>query len=185
MIFDILFILALTGIAVLPFIRMAWKSEVETCRFRMFSVRDRLVLLVAQEKLDREGILFGHYYKMSNDVLRLTEKMHFEGLFQALMEGKLSQAKIKEYNALMKQLNQLLKKADTEVRDVITDYYSVLREMTLVNSNLFSMVYVLSQYAFQDAMRDSLVKWAEKHDPKVAHVYRDVETERRQLGLVG
>ncbi len=183
MIADILFVVALVGIACLPFIRALWKSEVESCRFAMFSVRDNLVLMVAKGKLNKESIIFEHYYKMSNDVLRLTEKMHFEGLFQALIESKQSEAQIEAYQELIEQVHEALKNEDDEIRQIVSAYYKALIEITLINSNLFSIVYVISKKVMQDSMQKKAMIWASKHDPKPAKVFHDVEYEQVLIGL--
>jgi|GEM_PF-2060471 len=183
MIADILFVIALVGIATLPFIRALWKSEVELCRFNMFAVRDNLVLLVAKGTLEKDSIIFQHYYKMTNDVLRLTEKMHFEGLFQALAENKQSETQIDAYKKTIEKVHKDLKHENDEVREVITSYYAALIEMTLINSNLFSVVYVISKKVMKNSLQKKAMQWASKHDPKPAMIFDDVKKERALIGL--
>lgn len=180
---DLIFILALSCIAILPFIRMAWKSEIESCRYKIFAVRDNLVLLVASKKLDESSLLFRHYYKRTNDILRLTDKMHFEGLYQALTSTKLSKQRIVDHKERMVNIQKIISESDPQVKDAITAYYEAVIELMMVNTNIFSFVYVVSNHRIKETMRGKLMTWAEKNDPKSAEIFHSVESERSTLGI--
>jgi len=180
---DILFVLALAGLASVPLIRMAWKAEVESCRYAMYAVRDQLILLVATGKLSEDSVLFQHYYKRSNDILRLTEKMHLEGLYQALISTQLSEGRVAEHRERLRKVHDILNKADPEVKEVVQSYYSAIIELMMVNSNLFSFVKVVTGHRLKQTLRDKMISWAEKKDPKTAEVYNVVSQERCVLGL--
>lgn len=180
---DVIFVLALSCIAILPFIRMAWKSEIESCRYKIFAVRDNLILLVASGKLDEDSLLFRHYYKRTNDILRLTEKMHFEGLYQALASTKLSKQRITDHKERITSIEKIINDSDAQVKEAITAYYEAVIELMMVNTNIFSFVYVVTNHRIKETMRSKLIAWAEKNDPKSAEIFHSVESERIALGI--
>jgi len=182
-IYDIMFAISLVVLASLPFMRSLWKMRVESSRFRMFAVRDELVLLVAKGLLKKDSVIFTHYYRMSNDVLRMTDNMHFEGLFQALFTSKQSEAHREKRNQTIKIVHDQLKHEDECVRHAVLEYYEALIEMTLVNSNLFSMIHIISRKMLKKSFQEKAIKWASQHDPKPAMVFRDVEKEMCSVGL--
>ncbi len=180
---DILFALALSCIAILPFIRMLWKSELESCRYSIFAVRDHLVLLVASGKLDDDSLLFRYYYKRTNDILRLTEKMHFEGLYQAILSTKLSKQRIADHKERMVSIQKIIHDSDPQVKDAIEAYYDAVIDLMMVNTNIFSFVYVVSNHRLKESLRQKLMAWAEKKDPKSAKIFHSVESDKHLLGI--
>lgn len=184
MITDFLYFLSVVGIGCIPLGRILWKSQVEGSRFKMFDVRDRLILLVAKKVLDKDSIIFTLYYKRVNNMLRLTEKMHLEGIIQAITVDRTSKAEVDKYNVYLNKIAESLKKEPKEVREVIEEYYNNINEMLLINSNFF---YVAEQLSMNyKKLVERLQHWGviekDKHN-RVSHAFKDIKSERETLGL--
>lgn len=180
---DILFLFSVICVASLPFARLYWKSQVEECRFGLFEIRDRLVLMVAKGELDINSSIFNHYYTMVNEILRLTEKMHFEGLIRALGSFKTSEAEMAEYRFQLKKLSEEVENAPEGVKKLAEDYYRALIEMLLVNSNFVSALYLYMRDRREIAKRLKVYNLVENHASQVAYACQEIESECEAVGL--
>lgn len=181
MIADSLFVLAVSILASLPILFMVWKSYVEGARNRLYDVRGEFVVLVAKGSLKQDSAIFEHYYPLTNNILRSTEKMHLEGLLKSLGDSKISEAEMKLRHQRMRQVSAALQDAPEDVQDAVKDFYDALREILLLNSNFFSAAYVISKNHKAIGKNLKIMGFARKIQPEVATALRDIEKEYRYL----
>lgn len=140
MIYGMLFFLSIIGIAFMPIMRLVWQSEIESCRYKLYEVRSRLVALVASRQLAKDSVIFNYYYPRINKVLRFTESMHLEGLISFLREERRSAKEIEDLNVRLREVRSALQGMPDNVKTVIEKYYTVLQETLVINSNFFKVL---------------------------------------------
>lgn len=181
--FGALFLVSLIGLSSLPFLRMLWRSEIEACRYSLFEVRDRLVILVAKNELSRDSEIFRYYYPRINRVLRMTEKVHLEGLIQFLLSNNESK---EEFDKDQDEFNEVIARVTDSPEDVkraIEQYYSTLRDSLIISSNFFNVVFLISRHYGRIAERLQLFQWAQRREPRIASAYDKLRTESRLVGV--
>lgn len=183
MIYDILFFLAIVGVAALPFIRGLWKSELENCRYQLFSVRDDLVYHVANNDLDKDSEIFNYYYSHVNKALRVTEPLTLQSVIQFLSTDEVSKEDFDNHKKLLESFKVTLQDAPNELRESIKSYYEALRDMILINSNFFSVAYLLYRNHAKVAERISILGWAGRREPKVADAFATIKNDCDRVGL--
>jgi hypothetical protein len=112
--------------------------------FKMYAVRDSLILLVAENKLNEDSKVFQYYYKRVNSLLAHAPNIGMDDVAQSLIKtsnGDFEKALKKSENEL-KEILKLREVESPEVREVISQYYSVSRFMIFAHSNLLRLVYI-------------------------------------------
>jgi len=113
--------------------------------FRLYKVRDDLVCLVAEEKLNEDSKIFQYYYKRTNGLLNHAPNIGLDDLLESIFlikrNGNLEKAvqKVKKETEDIAGLKEL---KDPEVRAVVVDYYNASREMILAHSSIFRYLYI-------------------------------------------
>lgn len=182
MISDVLLVLAVVGFASLPFLHLLWKSEVEQCRYDLFAVRDKLVLMVAKGTLDRESVIFKHYYQQVNSVLSFAEVMDLEGIIRFLEKNKQRKEGIIALDKQLQGVRQVLQGAPSEVKETIQLYYQVLAKCLLINSNFFAAAYRLSRRQ-KTGLFKRFLEWIKAREPKVATAFQTITSECNNVGI--
>jgi len=102
-------------------------------RFRFFAVRDELVDLVAQDKLEENSFIFKDLYRLTNHVVNITQKFTFKTLVFVLKEDL---SKDEKFQKLEAEYN----KATPDVQRVINGFGEAVLLAIHNNSHLFKAI---------------------------------------------
>jgi autonomous glycyl radical cofactor GrcA len=113
--------------------------------FRLYKVRDDLVCLVAEEKLNEDSRVFQYYYKRTNNLLNHAPNIGLDDLLESIFlikrNGNLEKA-VQKVKKEADDISSLKELKDPEVRAVVVDYYNASREMILAHSSIFRLLYI-------------------------------------------
>ena len=130
---NILIVYAVIGVGFFfLFSHLRNKTIQKVASYKLYSVRDELICLVAEDKLQEEGKIFQYYYKNINLLLKQAPDVGTDNAMAAL----------KEANRRAAEMLRLVEKESKEVSDVIADYYADSRDMMLAHSSLLRMFYL-------------------------------------------
>ena len=100
-------------------------------KFRLYSVRDQLVHLVATDQLKEDDWLFDVYYTAINGIVRHQEKFTLYALVKS-MRAATHTSESREFANKLRQ--ELLKYENRDVKKTIASFYSAMLEIVLENS---------------------------------------------------
>ncbi|MFQ5954302.1 MAG: hypothetical protein ACE5JZ_04485 [Kiloniellales bacterium] len=183
MVYDLLYVVCIIGIVSIPMIWLLWKSQVETCRYALFDVRDKLVYFVASGILQKDGEIFRFYYPNVNRVLHFTEAVQLEELIRVLKGGEITPEEFAQYSAKIESVGREVKQAPEEIKEAIGNYYTAFRDIIFINSNFFAAIYLFLLHRGQIIERFRQIGIV-RHEPEEADAIRRIETECRDVGLV-
>ena len=113
--------------------------------YKLYAVRDRLILLVAQGKLSEDSRIFQYYYSRVNDLIALAPNIGFDDVLNGyiiLKENKNFEKSMKEAEARANEMHRLLKTESTEISDAVSAYYSAAHNMMLAHSSIIKLLYL-------------------------------------------
>lgn len=102
-------------------------------RFRFFAVRDELVGLVAEGKLEENSFIFKDLYRLINHVVNHTQKFNFKTLVHVFKEDLSKDEKFQK-------LESEYRKATPDVQRIIDGFGQSVLDAIHDNSHLFKMV---------------------------------------------
>lgn len=114
--------------------------------FKLYSVRDELICLVAEKKLSEGSPVFQYYYSRINHLLKLAPHVGLDNAMDAFLyqkKGKSFESSLKEANRRAEKMLDLVASENEEVSRVVADFYAASKYMILAHSSLFRMTYIL------------------------------------------
>lgn len=152
--------------------------------FQLYAVRDELICLVAEDKLDENGKIFQYYYKRINRILELAPNVGLDDSIEAflyLKKNKDFEKSLAEANKRAEEMLELVKREDECVSNVIADYYSASKNMMLAHSSFIKIIYLLiMKYHLANFLKNFVpvetkevlrtVKFADAEEHKFRHV---------------
>lgn len=134
--------------AFLVFYSLILRSSRLRAKFKLYEIRDKLILLVAQEKLSEDNPIFVHFYHRVNSIIGDIPFIGLDDVLHAVLTFNGS----KDYkNAIKKteaKLERLLKDPsleNAEVRAVVRDYLSAVEYTIIVHSSWMRVFYLASR----------------------------------------
>lgn len=129
--------------------------------FALYKVRDDLICLVAEGKLDESSQVFQYYYKRINNLLVAAPHVGHDDVQLSLI----SQRNNKEFDKVLEQarreaesIRQLKEMRLEEVRQVVASHYKAVSQLMLAHSSL-------SRFLFLRLMHQRLLPLLEKTLP--------------------
>ncbi|MFH0771056.1 MAG: hypothetical protein V1933_00315 [Candidatus Omnitrophota bacterium] len=114
------------------------KCLLDSNRYKLFKIRDKLIYLVATEKLKEEEFLFKYFYDTTNYLVNQTEKFTLKTLVKAIREYDKEHALLAE-KTLIRIKEELLRK-NKEVDEAVDCFFSTLLEIFIENSILLRFI---------------------------------------------
>jgi hypothetical protein len=117
-------------------------------QFKLFAVRDDLVLLVASGLLKEDNPIFEYHYKRVNALLKSAPKIGIDDILHAVFnhpqEFKDFDKELVKTSARIKELfdSPLMKEGD--VKRVVESYYTALGDVLLTHSSLLRVIYYVT-----------------------------------------
>ncbi|MFG0410086.1 hypothetical protein [Pseudomonas sp. FYR_11] len=119
--------------------------------YRLYAVRDNLVLLVSKDLLNEESALFKYYYKRINMLLQFAPNIGLDQAYKAFLF--LSNNKKASFDEALKkaqgEAESILKSKELEIDEValtVQEYYSAYMEMVLSHSSLTRLAYYAAKH---------------------------------------
>ncbi|BDP30200.1 hypothetical protein DC364_21240 [Vibrio vulnificus] len=113
--------------------------------FQMFAIRDRLVLMVAQEKISEDSKVFQYYYKRVSFLLELAPNIGLDDMINHMLSAKKAGARRSDIERSRAEADEIAKLKELEceeVRELVADYYRVSKELILAHSSLSRLVMI-------------------------------------------
>jgi hypothetical protein len=121
------------------------KAIQKSACYKLYSVRDDLICLVAEGKLEENGRLFQYYYKRINRLLELAPDVGLDNAMEAflfLQNSSGFEHSLKEANRRADEMLELAQKENEEVSEVIANYYLASKSVMLAHSSILRMLYI-------------------------------------------
>lgn len=113
-------------VVVAVFYRLFINGARENARFKIYKVRDDLILLVAQKTLREDDLIFTHFYKRTNDLLRAAPNVGIddvaEVMFTQQYRSDLDRA-MTEARKRIARIHSDSLMADSRIKKVVLEYY--------------------------------------------------------------
>lgn len=142
--------------------------------FNLYRVRDAFVLLVAEERLTEEGVIFSNFYGRINALLAAAPQCGVDHILHSIFRDFGS---AQEFAIMLKRARERDSELQSEpamqeppVRHAVSEYYRALRLMILSHSNVLRVLYLL----FRIAMKFGWDRWFVRLLP--GGVLRGIET---------
>lgn len=166
------------GVIAVRFINLYRQAQLEKNRYRLYKNRDKLIRLVAEEKISEDNILFQSFYRAITIMLKYTRSFTLEKFIKAAKEAEkdISPEDQKRIDALRTELRN----AHPDVREAVTEFFYTSLQIMIDNSILLKLLLKL-------AKRLNVSKYT-NHLPRSQRqpydTYTDYENIRRRLQLV-
>jgi len=118
----------------------------KSASYKLYAVRDELICLVAEGKLEEKGRIFEYYYKRINMLLELAPNVGLDDSIEAflyLKNSKNFEQSLKEANRRAEEMLGLVANESKEVSNVIAEFYAASKNMMLAHSSILRMAYLL------------------------------------------
>ena len=140
-----------------------WRVFIHTlrqqARFKLFAVRDKFVLLVAQGSIDESSAVFRHYYGRVNTLINETH-----GLDDILHAAFKKWTDADDFARMLEQADKQAKKLFGDnafkQRDVclaVEAYYRAVGQAILAHSSLTRMIYLILVHPRQNEVAERLI----------------------------
>lgn len=113
--------------------RMFSNEDGRIQKYKLFEIRDRLIRLVAEDKLREDSVVFEYFYRTIDFFIRHTDQLTLESLVGALHQAQergLDPAAEQELGRMQRALDQEC----PEVREVVSDFYATMMQILMENS---------------------------------------------------
>lgn len=146
---NIIYVALLFGLLVYLFIRkLRVNAQRKKATYSLYSVKDDLVCLVAEGKINENSRIFKYYYSRINTILKLAPNVGIDHAVESFLNvSSQSQAeaqrRLKFAKKTADEMVKLVEKEDPVVSDVIANYYSATRDMMLSHSSLLRLLYLI------------------------------------------
>lgn len=174
------------AIAAVVFYVLFLRSARMRARFRLYEVRDKLILLVAREQLSEEDHVFRHLYGRVNGLLQAMPNVGVDDILHVV----LSQRRNEDFDQALAQARTRLAKLsrdpaidDADVKSVVRQYFSAVEYSILTHSSWMRVFFLLSNYATRhlaEWLIERLAPVRARHVVAGAQVFHDAE-----IGLQG
>ncbi|EHH2475277.1 hypothetical protein H8F06_11740 [Vibrio fluvialis] len=120
------------------------KAYQKQMMYKMYAVRDELVFLVAQDKIQENSRVFQYYYKRVNLLLQQAPNIGLDDMVNQLLSSrKNSKLDLEQTKQEVEELLKLKELECEEVRAVVQDYYEVSKDMILAHSSYINLLFVI------------------------------------------
>lgn len=139
------YLFSFLALAVLVFLHnLKRKAYQKQMVYKMYAIRDELVFLVAQEKIQENSRVFQYYYKRINILLQQAPSIGLDDMVSQLISSKKnSKVDIQQTKQEVEELLTLKELECEEVRAAIQDYYEVSKNMILAHSSYIKLLFVI------------------------------------------
>lgn len=121
--------------------------------FALYRVRDNLVCLVAEGKLDESSRIFQYYYSRCNSILGAVPKVGFDHALESFISMRKNVSFEEELQRNRKTISDLQKLPEMqleEVRGAVADFYGAISQVMIAHSSL-------SRFFYLKLMHDSVL----------------------------
>lgn len=168
-------------IAFLVYYSLILRSARLRAKFKLYEVRDNLVLLVAQGKLSEDSPVFVHFYNRVNNIIGEIPFIGLDDVLHAVLMFNGS----KDYEAAIKKTQTKLEKLwkdpsleDVAVRSVVKNYLSAVEYTIVVHSSWMRVFYLASRLLTKrlvDSVAESIAPQSAKHAVASIQVFEEAE----------
>lgn len=130
-------------------------------RFNLYRVRDRLVLLVADDILEETSRVFTYYYKRVNNLLSDEHPLGMDDVLHVMFQNRKNGDFERALADSMKEAAKIAADPDAQndkVRSVIADFYNGVGLLIISHSSILRLIYKLSQFAVGAALEKVLAR---------------------------
>ncbi len=180
-----LLIIILLSLIIITFLiyRVYVDVKLKTLTYKLYAVRDSLILLLAQGKLTKDDPLFMVLYPMTNSLISNIKKINFKN-FLDVSENELNQVK---RDPIFVKFSSSFKKAPPEVKEVVQNLFEAFFDIFIHNSFLFRMgYYIYLKKKKSGHQYNKIKKFLRKIRPvdyQTYEQYREIENLKHSLGL--
>ena len=107
-------------------------ADAQIQKYKLFQIRDKLIRLVAEEKLSEDDPVFAFFYRAIDFLIRHTDLVNLKSVVDALREAQergLDPAAAQEVERINKQLEH----EDPEVREVVSEFYATVMQILVMS----------------------------------------------------
>lgn len=119
----------------------------KSASYKLYSVRDDLICLVAEDKLSEDSRIFQYYYKRINILLERAPNVGLDDAMDAflyLQHSKSFEQSLEEAGRRADEMFNLVENESDEVSEVIANYYTASKCMMLAHSSIIRILYIAS-----------------------------------------
>jgi hypothetical protein len=160
--------IAIALLSSLLFFAAKKKIQRRAACFALYEVRDNLVCLVAEGKLDEDSRAFRHYYARANAFLSAVPKVGLDDALESLISlrknGDLEKSLAKSRREL-EEIQKLKEMQSEEVRLVVASFYKALFQMMIAHSSL-------SRFLYLQLMHESFIPFLDRVSPDFSRQIR-------------
>ncbi len=107
------------------------RQRVAENKFRLYAVRDQLIGLIADERVEENDDIFRLYYQATNDIVRRQHKFTMFALIKRAMDERAAKIQSAKF---IEELSEELSKRDPALRDAVLNFYRALLDIVIANS---------------------------------------------------
>lgn len=110
------------------------KADAQIQKYRLYEIRDKLIWLVAEDKLSEESSVFQFFYRSVDFLIRHTDQLNLKSVVGALREAENRGLSPSTQNEEFERMQNWLERARPEVRDVVARFYETMIHILVENS---------------------------------------------------
>lgn len=182
---DSLIIFLFLGLIVAIFLRSLKNKAIRrAASYKLYTVRDELICLVAEGKLSENNRIFQYYYKRINYLLERAPNVGIDDAmnsFLFLQSDSTFEQSLAEAERRASEMFELVEKESEEVSELIANYYMASKGMILSHSSLVKMIYIISvKYALNSFIKNivnrgtcealKIVSFADREEQQFRHL---------------
>lgn len=155
-------------------------------RFDLYRVRDRFVLLVADDILDETSMVFTYFYKRVNRLLADDKPLGLDGVLFVLFKNRKNGDFERALANTFREAEKIAAAPDAQseaVRAVIADFYTAVRGIIISHSSILRLIYRLSQFAVGIAIEKVLLRIAPEQIQRGIAAIDYTEKEAHQFAM--
>jgi hypothetical protein len=168
-------------IAFIVFYSLILRNARLRAKFRLYKIRDRLILLIAQDKLSEDNPVFVHFYNRVNSIIGQIPFIGIDDVLHAvlLFDGS------KDYRTAIERTQAKLEKLwkdpaleNPEVRSVVKDYLSAVEYTIIVHSSWMRVFYLASRLLTKklvNSIAEVVAPQSARHAVASIHVFEEAE----------
>jgi hypothetical protein len=128
-----------------------WRLKISASRkktvFQLYAVRDNLISLVAEEKLNEESPVFKYYYRRVSRLLTLVPNVGIDCFLKEFLhlqhDRSFNISLSNAHKSADKMMILVEEMNDEEISKVIADFYSSAKTLMLVHSSILKILYLV------------------------------------------
>jgi hypothetical protein len=110
-------------------------------KYRLFAVRDKLLLLAATDAISEKDMVFKVFYRAMNTYIKELDSVTIVSYMRASTAVK---TELEKEN--LKRLSESLQRADPAVQAVVNDFFHVVMDALRYNSPMLSVLLALARH---------------------------------------